>query len=80
MSSPDFRLYPNPSSDHVRLDLGSVREKDLRLSVYSISGQQVLDTRTTGNTDIDVSGWEKGTYIFSVYNDNIRTQLKFVRE
>jgi len=62
-------VYPNPSSDEVRVQLENVQEK-LRLRLYNASGQQVLETRGAGNEiSASVVNLPAGTYVLMVQTD-----------
>ncbi|MBM3171025.1 MAG: PCMD domain-containing protein [Bacteroidetes bacterium] len=62
-------VYPNPSSDEVRVQLENAQEK-LRLRLYNASGQQVLETRGAGNEiSASVVNLPAGTYVLMVQTD-----------
>jgi len=63
---PDIKIYPNPASDHVNIDLGTGNYTDVTISVYNILGE-IVDTEgkldTSGNiVRIDVSGLPYNIY------------------
>ncbi len=62
-------VYPNPSADEIRVQLENAQEK-LRLRLYTISGQQVLETQGAGNEiSATVSGLPSGNYVLMVQTD-----------
>ena len=40
--SPAFRIYPNPSAGQFQIDFGRVLEEKATLSIYSLTGQVIL--------------------------------------
>jgi len=57
-----INVYPNPATDKVTitgLTDGTV------VSLYSISGQKLLDVTVSGDTPIDISGLAKGMYFLN---------------
>jgi hypothetical protein len=62
-------VFPNPSSEEVRVQLENVQEK-LRLRLYNVSGQQVLETRGAGNEiSASVVNLPAGNYVLMVQTD-----------
>ena len=54
-------IFPNPTSNTINV----VFDKELELSLFNMLGQQVIKT---SNKNIDISNFEKGTYILFVEN------------
>ena len=54
-------IFPNPTSNTINV----VFDKELELSLFNMLGQQVIKT---SNKNIDISNFEKGTYILVVEN------------
>jgi hypothetical protein len=72
------KIYPNPSSDYVYLDIQDSRLLNSRLKVYNSMGRLVLDTKS-GLDKIDISGFQSGTYYLHLQLDDnliIRQILK----
>ena len=62
-------VYPNPSSDEVRVQLEQAQDK-LRLRLYTLSGQLLLETRGKGNEiAAKVSDFPCGNYVLMVQTD-----------
>ena len=76
-------VYPNPVQDrlHIWLPEGQPRE-EIRLAVYTLSGQQVLSERITAEaiSRLDVSTLKTGTYILHWVGPREVVQFKFVKE
>lgn len=61
ISKADVRLYPNPASDYLRVDLGSA-DFD-HVSIFSVSGQKILSkTIDESEFSMDISSLKTGIY------------------
>ncbi len=66
-----IQLFPNPTSDHITVDFGSVvKLNGYTLSIFNPMGQLVYDSNiTTQIENFDVNTWgAKGVYQVVVYN------------
>lgn len=71
-----YQIYPNPASSSITVLLLSEKTNEL-LSIYSISGQKLLEKQNLGKTTkIDVSNFSKGIYFLEIGN----VRQKFVVE
>tara|TARA_Y100001954_G_C15664506_1_gene529428 strand:- start:85 stop:780 length:696 start_codon:yes stop_codon:yes gene_type:complete len=68
-------IYPNPTSSILNINF----DGELNISIYNMLGQQMLETN---NKRIDISGFEKGTYILNLQNleSNNITSFKVIKE
>ena len=68
-------VFPNPTSSILNINF----DGDLNLSIYNMLGQQVLETN---DKQIDISSFERGTYILVVLNleSNNATNFKIIKE
>ena len=68
-------VFPNPTSSILNINF----DGDLNLSIYNMLGQQLLETN---DKQIDISGFERGTYILIVQNleSNNSTNFKIIKE
>ena len=70
----ELSIYPNPSSDVVRISSNSM--ETMHVKIYSLSGQLLKIGSFDTNQDIDVSGFAKGIYLVQI--DDVT--LKFVKK
>lgn len=79
--SPEFKIFPNPSSGHVIIELPLIPGPDYRLDIRSSIGALADRIRITGaETRYDVSHLNPGIYIISLYDGRkLIGNLKFVR-
>ena len=63
----DFSMYPNPTKDILNIHFSNVFNDAVEVSIYSITGQLVLNTSIKPNngleSSIDVSTLSQGSYI-----------------
>lgn len=80
-----MKVYPNPASDLIYVDISDNKVPNIQLSVYDITGKQISnDNYAAGNNHIGINtqNWQKGEYII-VINDANNEQLgsyKVVRQ
>lgn len=81
LSTPSFGenknhlvLYPNPGSDVVRIK--SDASEDLKIKIYSLTGQLVQQGTFLPNQDIDVSKLSSGLYLVQVNGLTIKFSKK----
>ena len=74
-----FELYPNPASDHIRVQFGGFQEKGL-LSIYSFSGTELLTTQVTNGSRVDIGhlAGKGGIFMVTVTSQNRTYQRKLI--
>lgn len=81
-NSTDIKLYPNPASNNLNVELLLLDAEVMHYTVYSINGKQVLrgtfDNSTFGKTKVDVNGLSNGLYIIN-FKSNFRSFSKKVQ-
>lgn len=70
-----FKVYPNPATEKINLDIPDSLDSELTFSVYKTNGAFVFQSRlikpTKGNTIIiDVRNLSKGLYLFTIKNND----------
>mgnify|MGYP000122275570 CR=1 FL=1 len=68
--APDFRVFPNPASSEVTIDLSAYPDRAVRLALYDVQGRllQALELNT-GETMIgrlNLTGYQDGIYLIRV--------------
>lgn len=61
----ELLIYPTPASDRVRISTGTNAEKS-SLLITDMAGRAVYRGSMSGQTDVDVSDWPRGSYVASV--------------
>lgn len=67
-----LKVYPNPANNVLNVE-GNMTS----LEVYNTMGQCLLTKQVTGNTQIDLSGYNNGIYLLRVYNGGEMVVRKF---
>lgn len=75
---PSIYAYPNPAIDKVRFDVVNVPSGKYDLNIYNILGikvwsQQYEFGNTSDTVQLNVSDFNKGTYLYSLVNDRGKT-------
>ena len=68
MDVSKFAVYPNPVTNG-KLFISSDNNGEKQVAIFSVLGQKVFETKTTNNTEINVSQLAKGAYILNVTED-----------
>lgn len=67
--SPLIKLYPNPTSGIIHIEMKTPGNLDLNLVIYDASGKLIRQERIPrGNSDFSLSGMLAGVYHFQLYN------------
>jgi hypothetical protein len=83
-SGPDFKVYPNPATDHARIEFTLTDASKVSMSMYNLSGRLVksidLGELTTGNHEINLSvrDYPSGTYILRINTGNKSSSGKII--
>ena len=76
-------LYPNPASDHLKLNISGIQPTDYWILINDLSGHLIFKTEITNEASfekiIDVSTLAKGSYIITVSNSQGMQTQKFLK-
>jgi len=66
----DLSIYPNPSTGIFNIDLSNVSGQVERVEVYDALGSllQSKEIVTIDNIEVDLSSFENGSYLISIWN------------
>ena len=79
---PDFKLFPNPANDIVRIEMNGVHENSINytLSIVDIIGKKVIEKNMASFknsfAEIEVSDLKQGIYIVSLENASTTIQTE----
>jgi Secretion system C-terminal sorting domain len=60
-------IYPNPTTDFLRLKLQDIISTNLSYQLYDINGKQIISKKVEGSdTEISLQGQKSGTYFLKV--------------
>ena len=63
------RIYPNPASNNLTIDLGDLTGLYTTIRLYDPSSKLIFENQTTSSLKIDVSGFTKGMYSLVLSNE-----------
>lgn len=69
LSKVQMKVYPNPASDLIFVDISDSKVSNIQLSVCDITGKQISnDIYVAGNNHIGVNSqsWQKGEYVINI--------------
>lgn len=72
----DVSLYPNPSSDIVKISVPSDL-KDIQIEVFDNSGKQI-NLKLLSNNTFNVSNLSSGIYLVNIISDKLKTTKKLI--
>ncbi len=85
VATHDFMVYPNPTTGRVFLNINSHTSENLRADVTDVTGRMVLSEPIQTNDGatvhaLDLSSFEKGTYLVQLKGENFYEVKKIVVE
>jgi len=71
LADVQYKMYPNPTTDFLQLDMGGFENEAAYVSLINTNGEEVL--RQNYNNSLDVQDVPKGIYLLSVLNEENET-------
>lgn len=78
----EVKLHPNPTKGHLILNIsGGENEEDYNISLFNMSGQQLLHQQRTGNgsLEMDIENQPSGTYILILTTKEDKIHYKIIK-
>lgn len=75
-NSIDFELFPNPTTDNLKLNFS---ERLSKIRLFSLDGREVYNFTFDGFKIVDVSSLPKGVYIIFAYSTARISQKRFIK-
>ena len=70
-TAPIVRLYPNPATSLVNLDLGTAINRGYSLQVYSFLGRKMFEvSNISQRVTISLTDYNRGVYIYQLRDHN----------
>ena len=75
--SENIKVYPNPTSHNLTIELGDLTGVNTKIKLYDSSGKLVFESLSTSAKEIDVSNYAKGLYTLEVSTSDkiLRSQV-----
>lgn len=78
ITSADFRIYPNPSTDHIQIDMQN--ETSASMCIYDLNGRVIVQKALVQDGEmVNVSNLPASTYILELKSKNI-IRKTFIKE
>ena len=76
----NLTIMPNPASQYVTVDIESLDNRSLELSIVSVSGELLYSSNVSSDsrTEINVSDYSSGLYLIRLRSDNKVTMRKLL--
>ena len=71
LADVQYKMYPNPTTDFLQLDMGEFENEATYVSLMNTNGEEVLHQNY--NNSLDVQDVPKGIYLLSVLNEENET-------
>jgi len=67
LESSDIKIFPNPTENHIIIE--SQKQQISKIELKSIDGKvlKIIEDINSSNQKVDLSNYEKGIYIFSIW-------------
>ncbi|MGQ2984170.1 T9SS type A sorting domain-containing protein [Flavobacterium sp.] len=78
-ANASIKLYPNPASGQITIDLGG-EAGPAKYSINDINGRTVANGQFEGSSQINVEDLENGVYFVNVSASGKMTNLKFIKK
>jgi plastocyanin len=77
-----LRLYPNPATDVVSIELNEQNLRDFNLSVYDIAGKlnHIVPTRSNNKIEFSVLHLKRGMYFVELKTTTLRETIKLIKK
>lgn len=82
-STKTIKLYPNPTSGNLNIDLPENNDKDLTIRVTNIIGSILLENKVVKSSSqikLDLSGFDNGIYFVNVKGNGFENTIKVVKK
>ena len=79
LNGPDnVNVYPNPTND--KIYISNLKENNVTLKVFDISGKEVIYKKVSNEEQIDMSQLSKGIYQFSFEGKEWKENRRIVKD
>ncbi len=78
----NIKLYPNPATDFVIINIPQEQDLPDSFTVYNTLGQLINTVKVTTNADLtlDTSSMAKGVYFIKITKESLSKTLQFIKE
>lgn len=74
----NFKIYPNPTQNHFKVDFGALPLDKANVQIYDINGREIFSQESLEDQVIDVSHFSSGVYFVKMKNGSKSTTEKLI--
>jgi hypothetical protein len=78
-----IRIYPNPTSDLINIELSNIMHSDIELELFDITGRKIIARKSIKSQKhvMDISKLSSGIYLLNVLTDAVVIKsVKIIKE
>lgn len=76
-----LKMYPNPATNHLSIDLNEMNDNSAVISIFDIGGRLVQSMPVNRSmVNLQVADYESGVYFISVKGENTLINTKFIKK
>jgi hypothetical protein len=81
IASTNLRVYPNPATDILNINLSNANFKNSNIVIYNVSGMEVSKSIMNGaSAQLNIESLSNGVYFVKVSNENgFSKTVKFIK-
>jgi hypothetical protein len=80
LSEIQVKIYPNPTTGLIRIEIQNLSaEETADIALYQLSGKLITSKRTSGSTELDITGQPVGTYLLKIVAGKAQTEWKIIK-
>ncbi|MCH9821899.1 MAG: T9SS type A sorting domain-containing protein, partial [Bacteroidetes bacterium] len=79
----DIKIFPNPTSDLIAIQIGGINNQDLDIKMYDIQGKLIKETKLNKGQTIsylDIQTVYSGTYLIKISTNELSLTRKIIVE
>ena len=83
ISDNDFKVYPNPTSSEIQIDLNFANLAKSNLSLYNLMGQEIINIPLSNDQQqtlhLNLKSLAKGVYILKLTSNDFTLQKRVIK-
>jgi len=73
-----IKVYPNPASEYIVFDLDEI-SSSAKVMIYSIQGKLITSQELNVSTEVNLNGFSKGTYFYTIKSEEVCINGSFIK-
>lgn len=81
IDDPGWKLYPNPFSNELNIDLGELPQEHVVVRIFSVAGQEIYaKEEMSGRFSINTTSYQPGLYLVVIQSANKVIKVKLIKQ